>query len=274
MNNLDITNFEKEFFENTWVKLTGQIIDIKNFRTANIKTEYLWKSVISALDKYIDQNKIPHNKGNKSDLELFKFVVDWMYKLNNKVPACWSDCWPTTALEINRTNCALGSLVLARALIRAGYQENSIEYGSPGPLSHANIFIDNYYLDQANGVVVPTRGTKIVDSIKCYLLDVDETDPKISFKVPFRLVPATSINKGVYTLISNLDPLIIETSGKIINPEAVKLVNRFCLGSKKIFGEYAFNYLTDNKWNHKKMMSNNEWKKEIAESSKWINSQI
>ena len=44
--------------------------------------------------KYIDQNKIPHNNGNKSDLEFFKFVVDWMYKLNNKVPACWSDCWP------------------------------------------------------------------------------------------------------------------------------------------------------------------------------------
>ena len=52
---------------------------------------------------------------------------------------CWKDCWPITALKVGRTNCALGSLVLARALTKSGIPEEELEFGSPGPISHATV---------------------------------------------------------------------------------------------------------------------------------------
>ncbi len=195
-----------------------------------------------------------------------------MYALNQEHKGCWSDCWPTTALELGRTNCAYGSLILARVLDKVGFPVDKIAYATPGPLSHAAIVVDGFYLDQANGVAVPATETQPVGNINCRILDLSGQRADVREKVPFRLVPIHSVAVGVRSLVSNLDPLIEDARSG--NPEAVSLVKRFKIGMEKIYSQYAFTQLMPVGWERSEMMSHAEWKAEYEESSKRISGVI
>lgn len=264
----------EEFFKVFWKATTGFEADrINDFLTPKQRSEYLYQCLLPALDLHIQKYQLPRElKPGESELGFFIRLVDKMYALNQEHKGCWSDSWPTTALELGRTNCAYGSLVLAKALNMAGFPMDTIEYATPGPLSHATIVIGGFYLDQANGVVVPAKETKSVGDIKCYVLDLSNQPLDVVQKVPFRLVPVHDVPTGVRSLISNLDPLIEDACSG--NPEAVSLVKRFKIGMEKIYSRYAFIQLMPAGWERSELMSHAEWKAEYEESSKRISGVI
>lgn len=269
-----IKNFEQDFFDKPWTSITGVTINgIENLKTSDQKTRYLWDSISSSLDNYIDSHKIPHDKlENETDMEFFIRLITKIYTLNQQTTGCWRDCFPKTAQEVHRANCALGSLIVARALIRSGSNENELEFGFPGPLSHAVIFSKGYYLDQANGIITSIKDEINVNGIKTYRLEVDETDSDISLKIPFRLVPAASVDKGVITLISNLDPMIQDAVNG--NAEAQELVRRFEINQDKKYSQYAYGVLMKPSWNPALLMTNPVWQQELAESSQRISGKL
>ena len=254
--------------------MTGFEADrVNDFLIPEQRSEYLYQRLLPALDLHIQKYQLPHElKPGEGELGFFTRLVDKMYALNQQHKGCWSDCWPTTALELGRTNCAYGSLILARALDKAGFPANTIEYATPGPLSHATIVVSGFYLDQANGVVVPATETQLVGNIKCYILDLSKQPADVREKIPFRLVPVHSVAIGVRSLISNLDPLIEDARSG--NAEAISLVKRFKVGMEKIYSRYAFTQLMPAGWERTELMSHAEWKTEYEESSKRISGVI
>ncbi|HAZ29404.1 TPA: hypothetical protein DCY43_01445 [candidate division WWE3 bacterium] len=127
-------------------------------------------------------------------------------------------------------------------------------------------------MDQTNGIVLPVRDVKIVDGIKCFNLGVDEEDTETAFKVPFRLVPVSSIYYGIRALVSNLDPLIEQATREEPNPEAVELIQKFGVGTQRVFGAYAFKKLVPPEWRIKRMRNQPEWIQETEGSSARIKS--
>lgn len=261
--------FNEELFVEVWPKLTGtEPLNITDFETSDDKTEAMHRSIVPALDKYIDMFQIPNEMGvNESDDEFFNRVVGTLYGMNQNTPGNFGDCWPTTALELGRLNCSLGSLVVARALERAGYPTDEIEFGWPGPLSHAVIVTKNRYIDQTNGVVVPLSGSLTIDGIKVYRIAGESLDSGEREKVPFRLVPVSSVDKGTVALISNLGPLISDSKN---NEQSAQLVNRFNVNPELWYGNLAYDNLLLSNLNQRSMMAQPEWQNEREASSKRI----
>lgn len=185
-----------------------------------------------------------------------------MYTQNNHSTAKndQRDCWPSTAIEVGRTDCALGTLVLARTLEKAGYDIGEMEYGLPGPMTHAILIIKGkYYIDQANGVIVKVTGNNSVDNIKTYQV-IQNDNKDIMKKVPFRRIPVCNLKQGVAPLIWNLSNLINQTDIVSIN-----LVNRFKLDKFYSYASWAKHNLLPENWDTTRMTSQPEWKTEIKE---------
>jgi len=261
---------EKEFYNGPWQQMTEcEVLGVETLKTPEEKACHLYDALIPALDTYIEKYKVPTEpKPNETLRDFLSRITERMYGLNQQHEKCWGDAWPTTALDIGRTNCAYGSLILARAINRAGVPIESIDYATPGPLSHAAIIVDGLYADQTNGVVVPASKAGFVGNIKCYKLNLSGVSAEAADKVPFRLVPVHSVPVGIRSLVSNLDPLI-EDSGEG-GIDAVDLVNRFGIGGEQIYAKYAFEYLMPKGWTWQEMKTHPEWQKEYEESSKRI----
>lgn len=264
----------EDFFDISWEAMTGfSAKHINDFSTPEQRSEYLYQGLVSALDLYIQKYELLCETNPKEHISAFLTeMVGKMYKINQQHEGCWSDCWPTTALELDRANCAYGSLILARAINKAGIPLEIIDYATPGPLSHAAIIVDNFYADQANGVVVPVKKASAMGNIRCYILDLAGQPSEVADKAPFRLVPVHNIAIGVRSLVSNLDPLIEDAHSG--NPEATRLVERFKIGQQKVYSQYAFDQLMPSGWKRSELMSHGEWKTEYEESSKRISKGI
>ena len=265
--------FNDELFVEVWPRLTGtEPINITDFETPDEKTEAMHRNVVPALDSYIDKFQIPcEMETDETDSEFINRLVTNLYEMNQKVSGDFGDSWPATALELGRLNCSLGSLVVARALERAGYPTDEIEYGWPGPLSHAVIVAKNMYIDQTNGVVAPLAGFSTIDGIKTYKIDVEGLADVQKLNIPFRLVPISSVDKGTVSQISNLGPLISDAK---TNEHSALLVRKFGLNPELWYGNLAYDNLLSPNWNQRRMMAQTEWKQEKATSSKRISEGI
>lgn len=259
------TYFNETFFPKVWPKLIGEEgrVDIGVKESSGVVGKKLWDSMVPSLDLYAKKFELPQGKKDgESDQEFFKRLVDKMYGLNQKNKEHW-DAWPAKALEDGATNCSMGSQIAFRVLEKAGF---AVEYCMPGPLTHATVIAkteggQGYYLDQANGVVIPVKGEKDIDGIKAYEIETD--DPR----VPFRLVPVFPIEKSVATQIWNLDSLISKALQERSDEVLVSLVKRFGLEPKINYGKWARDHIFPEAGDLSKQEI---WKREKDESSKRI----
>ena len=269
---------EKIFFENTWPNLLcaeSKSIDLTGIDNPQERAEILYSNVIPSLDAYIKKFSLPIIKKNEeTDEAFFTRICSAMDNLNseNKEKESWRDTWPSTAIEIGRTNCSLGSLVLGRALELAGYDRDEIEFGLPGLGSHAVIIIKNKYIDQANGVVVDVVKDTEVDGIKTYQVQVpDEADEKLMMLLPFRRIPVCTLEQGVNGLITNLGSMRSRLKKTDTPPEEMEtaqdLNKRFKLNKTQPYSDWGRENLLPKNWNVERMEKHDAWKNELTEVS-------
>ena len=261
--------FQETFFIEVWPKMCGtEVGDIsEQFKDSRQLAETLWQSMISTIDQYIIQNNFTLDL-KVTDGQSFRALVDKMYTINqqNATQTEWS-AWPVVSLETNVTNCSFGSQVLGRILQKANYK---VEYGMPGPMSHAVIFAEArdgkiYYLDQANGVAVEVAGVLDVDGIKAYRIETEDE------KIPFRLVPVCSLEESTANTIWNLNSLrqtaIFDKEDGIKDNMAQRLVQEFGLNSDINYSSWAIDHILP-KW--KNIRNHPTWQKETIESGQII----
>jgi len=116
-------------------------------------------------------------------------------------------------------------------------------------------------------VVVPLSGLLTIDGIKVYRIDGESLDSGEREKVPFRLVPVSSVDKGTVALISNLGPLISDSKN---SEQSAQLVNRFNVNPELWYGNLAYDNLLLSNLNQRSMMAQPEWQQEREASSKRI----
>lgn len=263
--------FQKIFFHRVWPELTGvELTDVSAIlENPRQLSEILWHSMLSAIDKYIKRYGLEVNT-KEEDINKFRDVVEKMHTINqlNLKEGKWYDCWPVTALEKGPTNCSLGSQVLGRTLQQAGYQ---IEYGMPGPMSHAVIFIRakdgrRHYLDSANGVTVEVGEEIEINGIKAYRIETKD------IRVPFRLVPVCSLEESTASSIWNLNSLKKATEFDLQDgieaSNAQELMLRFGLDKNIDYGSWARESILP-RWGKIETLS--VWKEEMKASGKRIN---
>lgn len=259
------TYFNETFFSKVWPRLIGEEgrVGVGAKESANVVGKKLWDSMVPSLDLYAKKFELPQEKQEgEFDQDFFQRLVDKMYSLNQKNKERW-DAWPAKALEDGAANCSMGSQVAFRVLEKAGF---AVEYCMPGPLTHATVIAkieggQGYYLDQANGVVIPVKGEKDINGVKAYEIETD--DPR----VPFRLVPVFPIEKSVATQIWNLDSLISKALQERSDEGLVGLVKRFGLEPKINYGKWARDHIFPEAGDLPKQEI---WKREKEESSRRI----
>ncbi len=257
--------FPQSFFENTWSHtLIGQesTIDVTGNESAYELAEKMYAELVPSLDAYIEKYDVPAEKlPDESDEAFFERVNDTLYNLNeaNVDSKGWRDCWASTAIDIGRTNCALGSLVVARALEKAGYEDDDVQYGFPGPMTHAVIIAKGKYIDQANGVVLDIEKDSIVDDIQTYRV-VEHPDAEKMEKVPFRRIPVTTAAQGVAPLVWNMGSMIHRG-----DKTAEELIERFNLDRTNPYGNLGRKNLLEENWSQKRMTEQSEWQQEKEE---------
>lgn len=261
--------FPKSFFEKTWPKtLVGgeSKIEVTGNESPEQLAEKMYEDLKPSLDAYIKKYNLPVEKlPNESDEAFFTRVVKTMYDLNekNREHKGWMDCWPSTALEVGRTNCALGSLVVARVLEKAGYVDD-VHYGFPGPMTHAVIITKGKYLDPANGVVLDVvEDKKKVDGISTYWV-IEIADAEIMEKVPFRRIPVTTVEQGVAPLVTNMGSMI-HRGDKRGDKTAEELIERFNLDRSNPYGNLGRDNLLGENWNLRRIFNQEEWQQEKKE---------
>lgn len=204
--------FGSMFFQKIWPKLMGDESAVPDLTAAKGNPEAtaqtLWASMGPAIDRLAERHALPvQRQPDQTDMQFFESLVAAMYKLDckettpDRTPQ-WN-AWPSAAMETGATNCSFGSQVLGHVLRNAGYQ---VEYGMPGPLSHAIVFARDgenniFYLDQANGVTARVVGEEVVGGIRAYRIETDLD------AIPFRLVPVCTLEQSTFTTISNLGSL-------------------------------------------------------------------
>ena len=213
--------FDSIFFQKIWPKLMGDEASVPDLTAAKGNPEAmartLWASMGPFIDRLIEKHALPISRQpEQTDIQFFESLVAAMYKLDRKATTSdrtpqWN-AWPSAAMKTGATNCSFGSQVLGHVLRNAGYQ---VEYGMPGPMSHAVIFARDrenniFYLDQANGVTARVVGEETADGIRAYRIETDLD------AIPFRLVPVCTLEQSTFTTVSNLGSLRQEavTDGK------------------------------------------------------------
>lgn len=259
--------FREDFFRESWPRLLITVerpIDLSGIENPQKRAKAMYDSLMPSLDTYIEKYDLPVIKrGEETDAQFFTRVCDAMYTLNtrNEANKGWRDCWPSTAFKIGRTNCALGSLVLARALEMAGYNREELEFGMPGPMSHAVIIAKGrYYIDPANGVVLNVRQGEIIDDIKTYEV-IETADIQVMDKVPFRLIPVCTVEQGIAPLIWNIGSMLSEND-EIAND----LATQFGVNKEHPYTSWAKESLLGESWGLKRFQSQSAWIKEGRES--------
>jgi hypothetical protein len=184
----------------------------------------LWKAIGPSLDELAEKFQLPKQKPNEmTDVGYFKFLVEKMFRQSSSVRRKdkelpkWS-VWPAIAMETGAANCSLGSQIVLRLLENAGYD---VEYGTPGPLTHAVAVAksgsDTYYIDPTNRIVEKVAETTEVDGVKVYILKTD------AFSCPFEAIPAFPPEFSVVATIANLQALQSEND-KLVHSDFVEKV--------------------------------------------------
>ena len=257
------------FFDDTWPELLGTTYRSEPSEISNT-LETMHDEMKPALDAYIDKYNLPIEKNpGETDVEFFNRAVSAMFNLNEKniEHKGWKDCWPSTAIEIGRTNCALGSLILAHILEKAGFEESNLQYGFPGPMSHAVVIVETvenmFYLDQTNGIVAKVAPGENVDGIETVTINPANESEKE--KIPYRTVPVTKIANGVAPIIWNLGSM-----QRREGPDNEGLATRFNLSPDMNYSTLGRDLLGPN-WNQKQMLEQETWANEKTESDNRIN---
>ncbi|PIN81702.1 hypothetical protein COY33_01940 [candidate division WWE3 bacterium CG_4_10_14_0_2_um_filter_42_7] len=259
------TYFNESFFQEVWPKLlcTEEAgVNLTGVENPQKRAEEIYTGLVPSLDTYIEKYLIPTSKeAAETDEAFFTRVCSAMFTLNfkNRASKGWQDCWPATAIEVGRTNCTLGSLVLARALENAGYSRNEMEFGMPGPISHAVVIAKSKYIDQANSVVVDVTRSADIDGIRTYRV-VESDDVTTMEKIPFRRIPVCAVEQGVAPLIWNLSSMINRNDGS-----AKVLTERLGLDKSRSYADWARDNLLSKNWENKRMENQPEWVKEKQE---------
>ena len=219
----------------SWPHICGQELDASfNLDDSEMLASALWNTLTPQIDAYIKQYGLVTGKNMAiSDEMYFQSLMTAMYQLNqgNMEASAWS-AWPAVALDTGVTNCSLGAQVAGQALRRAGY---AVEYGMPGPLTHAVIFARDaggavFYLDPANGAIARVTAEGQIGTVTCYQIETDDE------RIPFRLVPTCSLEQSVATTIWNLASL--RASG-----EQVQLAERLQIDGQAPYGDWARDHI-------------------------------
>lgn len=263
--------FQQTFFNQVWPKLGGSKLPAIQLVLHNPHelSKLLWKSLLPTIDQYIEKYNLQINTMLRNDSAKFQEIVERMFRLNQQHAKIgkWYDCWPATAIEKGSTNCSLGSQVLGRTLQQNGY---TVEYGMPGPMSHAVIFTKTkdgiiHYLDSANGVTVEVAEEVNVKGIKTYRLQTEDE------RIPFRLIPVCSLEESVATSIWNLNSLRQaarnDSQNNLEGTNAQILVAQLKLNKDIDYGSWAIDHLLP-QW--KNLRDHSTWKQEMAESGQRI----
>ncbi|OIP97151.1 hypothetical protein AUK40_03840 [Candidatus Wirthbacteria bacterium CG2_30_54_11] len=218
-----------------WPHICGQELGVPvDMHDPQMLAAGFWKTLIPQIDAYIERYSVPIERSEGiSDECYFQSLVSALYELDqrNIQGLKWS-AWPAVALDTGVTNCSLGAQVAGQVLRRAGYE---VEYGMPGPLTHAVIFVRDadgtvFYLDPANGVTAKATAGGHIGTVTCYQIETEDE------RIPFRLVPACSLEQSVATTVWNMASL--RASG-----EDAALVERLQIDGQAPYGDWARKYI-------------------------------
>jgi len=266
MSKSQIKNFFKdEFFLKIWPRLGGKKISWALFesQTPINKATMLWNSLTPSINLLFKKISLPlRNDPNETDENYFKRVTSKIYEKNLKLDSIHQkfSIWPSVALETGGANCSLSSQAQGLFLQKLGYK---VEFGLPGPMSHAVIFVedrerDKYYLDPANGTMCKVVGEEEIEGIKTYLIKPEDE------RIPFRRVPVCSLEESIATTIWNLASL---KQDAVNNVESASLVKRFGVERDIPYGDWTLDNLLPT-W--RKLKQHPVWEQEERESSERI----
>lgn len=224
----------------------------------------LWKAIGPSLDKLAEKFQLPKQKpDDMTDTEYFKLLVEKVHRQNSAVRRQdkelpkWS-AWPAIAMETGAANCSLGSQIILRLLEKDGYE---VEYGTPGPLTHAVAMAksgsDTYYVDANNGFVEKVAETTEVDGVKVYILKTDDSN------CPFEAIPAFPPEFSVVTTITNLQALQSENDKTAHSGFVEKVAEWFNINKNRHY--HYLEWVKDNlfpEWD--KLTTSEYWKEEKA----------